>query len=170
MGFFGNTSQTYLVQAVLDNDQILALPTTPYVVVPPTEVLNYSGVPVELFVPIIGIARVAVHQGDYANIDGACIFGFNFGSDNSFTYSTQTLAGSAADILNTVGGVGFFSPSTLAGSAAGALNLASTNTLNDALLDNAVVFACLNGGSGDFTGGHANNQLKLTVLYVPVEI
>jgi hypothetical protein len=164
------TSQVYQATVTLTDAQVKALPTTPAVIVPPTEVLNYSGVPVHLYAPLLGIARVATHLADYANVDSTCIFGFNLGSDNSFTYSTQSLVGSADNILNTAGGIGVFSPATLTGSAAGALTLAFTNTLSDALLDNAVVFSCLNGGAGDFTGGDSGNELKLTVFYVLVEV
>lgn len=172
MGSSGSTGYSAISheEITLTNDQIKASPSTPIIVVPATETLNYSGAPTQLLIPIVAIVQVAVHQADYTNIDGACAFGFSLGGGNDFVFSMRSLAGSAADLLNSAGGIGVFSAATFTGAAAELPNTALTEALDGVLLDNAIVFFSTNGGSGNFTGGHANNTLKLTVLYTTVEV
>lgn len=161
-------SQIYQASLTLNNAQILALPTTPAVIVPPTEVLNYEGTPNQLFMPILGVSRTVIHAVDYTNINAACIFGFDIGSDDSFTYSVRITGGT--EVLNSTGGVSFFSPMTLSGGEVGVRNMAFGNNLSDSLLDNAIVFFAFNQGDGDFTGGDPTNEIKLTVSYLAINI
>lgn len=146
---------------ILTNDEIKALPTTPIAVIPPTETLNYEGTPTKLFVPLMAMVYPSVHNADYTNVDTGCIFGIDFGSDDSSTFSTHRVG---PNVLNLPDITYFTVVATAPGG--GGQTLAWANTLEDGLQDNAVVFFAFNQGSGNFTGGHADNTLKISVIYI----
>lgn len=151
----------------LTDADIKALPTTPFVLVEPTETLNYSGLPTQLQVPLFVIVRVVNSTGDYTNINALCLTNINLGSDNSLTFSPP-MGGS--EIFNDLGFATFFSQPARTGDASGDPILPFFNTLTDALLDNAIVLAVNNQGDGNFTGGNAANRIRVTVLYTIIDL
>jgi hypothetical protein len=159
-------SQIFFASKTLTDAQIKALPTTPIVLVPPTEVINYTGLPTKLQLPLFGFSIVTNLTGAYTNVDAAVNWFINLGSDNSFTFSTGLQGNGVAGF----GGVAWYAPSQLTGSAANDPTRASANNLDSSLLDNAIVLAVNNQGDGNFTGGDPANALHVTVFYTIIDV
>jgi len=150
----------------LTNAEIIALPVTPIVIVPPTEILNYEGFPTRLQIPLFGFTLATNIAVEYSNVHAGVQWFINLGSDNSFTFSGP-LKGSA---IAGTGGVTWFSPAQITGTSEGATIAAFGSNLNNSLLDNAIVLAVNNQGNGIFEGGDAANSLIVTVLYTVIDV
>lgn len=150
------------------NAQVKASPTTPLVIVPATEVINYTGIPTRLQIPLFAFVRTANLAAAYDNINASVATYINLGSDNSFTYSGPLKGGAYLQFNGSV----FMlpCPGFLTGSESGVPIVASFNNLNDSLLDNAICFAVNNQGTGNFTGGEPANVIKGLVLYAIIDV
>lgn len=164
----GGSGVLLTATVTLDNDQIKALPTTPVVIVPATEVLDYVGMPTELPVPFMATMTFDTSAGAYTNVttDHVPYFIVAFGADWSWSATVRTieLIPDSADVK-----FAWLPPDTQTGVLSPDFTAAETFGA-DSLQDNALVVACNNGASGDFTGGNAANTLKVTVYYVVVSL
>ena len=161
---------TVLSQAVvLTDEQIKELPTTPVEIVPAPG----AG---KIILPLYGVARLQ-WVSDYDNIHEAAqlrfVVGtagdalFPFRQDNASDVS-GLLAGGGPD-----GSIGW-SPTRFSGKvpvAPGPVLGSGTAQFYDSDLVNfPLVFQADNGASGNFTGGNADNSLKVTVLYTIIDV
>jgi hypothetical protein len=162
-----NIQTVYSATVTLTDADIKALPTTPFVIIPPTEILDYSGLPTQLVWPFVSFSLVTSHAADYTNVNVGCFFGVDWGSDDSYTLCTRATTN---NIINELGEFGTYLPLQLTGSNFGASLPAYTNTLKDSLLDNALVFFAQNQGDGNFTGGDPANEMKLIVRYTVIDL
>lgn len=146
----------------LTNDQILALPTTPVVIIPATEVLNYSGNPSKLFYVVKAYAILNAAGGTYSNCNITGTLQLGWGSDfsNPIAISAQVygpgLQGTGIGHGATFEAFSFF--------------IAEVSLQNDATYDNAIVIKADNAGDGNYTSGHPANTLKVVVHYFEVDI
>jgi hypothetical protein len=167
MSLTNPTELTLLKRSIeLTHAEIITLPTTPVVVVPATETLNYEGIPTRLQLPLYSIVRVVTLTAPYSNIDAGCQILINLGSDNSFTHSPAMVG---PDLLTEAGFTVFYPLRAGTGASSGLPILPAWNNLTDSLLDNAIVIACLNGVSGNFTEGHEDNVIRVTTFYVEAD-
>jgi hypothetical protein len=148
----------------LSHAEILTWPTSPKEVIPPTEVLNYSGSPSSLFLPVGLQLVVNTTAGAYENVDGTAEVRVDIGSDQSdatvLVRENKILAAlsNAGHIIAVTGWMGnlevisdFVVPIRL--------------RLRNNLQDNAVLVSLRNGEAGNLTGGHVDNYVKGAVLY-----
>lgn len=167
MSFFGGTPVTVLSQSVtLTDAQIKTLPSAPVVIVPATQVLDYSGLPSQLPLPVAFSVVIDTIAGAYTNVDGGAFYVIAIGSDWSTNgmEADQNLMAGLQNAVNQVGIANSFN-NTLAGAFIQPLNIRAGD-----ILDNALAIALSNGGAGDLTGGNAANSMTVTVLYTIVDI
>jgi len=150
----------------LTNAQIKALPVTPVVIVPATEVIDYVGIPTQLQIPIFAMVRSVIPVA-YDNLNVSLTTNINLGSDNSFTFSGP-LAGGA--LYQYDGSVAFYASPAQTGASFGSPVTAAFNNIKDSLYDNAIVLAVNNQGDGVFTQGDDENSLIVTVLYTTISV
>jgi hypothetical protein len=152
---------------ILNNDQIKALPTTPVAIVLATQTDPFT----QLFVPVAAVALLDNTAGAYGNVgsdpDPDPQLYLAYGSDVS---SEAGLRCTHVHFDQQGRHLAIFSfPQLRTGSdPLPSLYTRATSPLAGAILDNALVLAGFNAGTGDnhFTGGHADNTLKVTVYYV----
>lgn len=163
----GISSIHHQTSVTLNNSQILALPTTPIALVPETETLNYVGTPIRLPILIRAVAHWGVYEGTlYGNVSPDFL-GIFIGSDagngpvsyliEQFTFLNQ----------------GAFGPIEIMGAGViqndaifGARLFDPRYNLKDSIQDNGLYFGGTNGFTGNFTGGHATNQLRVSLVYL----
>lgn len=170
-------SQIYQVTKTLNNVQIIALPTTPIVIVPPTEVLEYSGTPTQVPFPTLSFFSVNTLAGLYTNVDAGGKFVFQMGSDQSADllsvdhgYLGNPLTNAEVRMFRAQTTASLVSlPAAPADPHAHPFDGISIK-LSDNLEDNALVLWFNNNGDGVFTGGHASNSLKLTMFYTIIDV
>lgn len=166
----GATEQTVLSRTVtLTNTQIKALPTTAVVIVPATEVLNYTGVPTSLAVPVHAYAVLDNSAAGYTNVQDPADLRLVIGSDNSATWADAhdgTLGYAKANVFTSLP-----TPDVYIYGFAPFVGVSLSNqALQDAIYDNAIAIAANNGVGGNFTGGNAANTMKVVVLYTSVDL
>ncbi len=166
----GGSSLLKTATVTLTNAQIKALPTTPVVIVPATEVLGYSGFPTTIFLVSKALLRLDCSAGIYTNVDNDSNILLCWGSDAS------TDIGIAAAIRDDTTSTPSIFPSTfdfIGGSdptkAVASFLLSEGFFLTDGLQDNAVALF-IHNTLGNFTGGNAANTLKVTVYYMVVDV
>lgn len=150
---------------VLDNTQILALPSVPVAIVPETETLNYSGKITKLPIIVRGTIHWDIWEGTpYGNLN-APDFGLFIGNDalgvGPVSYVTNTLS-----FFNGAN----FSPLHAFGVAAhtpGGNNLLLTDewSMDGANHDNGLYLG-LQFNGGNLTGGHSSNRLRVSLVYL----
>lgn len=164
----GLSSIHHQTSITLNNSQILALPSIPIVVVPETETLNYSGTPIRLPIIVRAVAHWDVYEGTpYGNVTTPEFLGIFIGSDagngpvsvliDQLTFLNQGIFG-PIEIM----GVG----ATQNDSSLGGKLQDPRYNLKDSIQDNGLYFGGFNGFTGDFTGGHATNQLRVSLVYL----
>lgn len=148
----------------LTDAQIKALPTTPIVVVPPTEVLDYSGMPTTMPVPLLTVISANAWTAGYTNLaagSDANRFGLFYGTDAGNGAPCATVW--PTDLAETFGQFYLLGPN--AKQVEQATVEGNLLSLSDGLLDNGLSFAIVNGVLGNLTGGHVNNKLSIGVWY-----
>lgn len=152
----------------LNNAEIIALPSAPYVLIAATEVLNYSGFPSSI--PVLVQASLVLNNiaGAYTgDVDAALLIAM--GSD----WSTDLTQRSIPNGLTNAGlQVIPLSPKMVAPVASTPItaDIFAVNTnLNGQVQDNAIVLAASNSGV-PFGGGHANNKLWVILAYQLLDV
>ncbi|HEX7936767.1 MAG TPA: hypothetical protein VF573_27350 [Paraburkholderia sp.] len=149
----------------LTNAQIKAWPSTPIVIVPATEVLNYSGTPTILPIPVYAVGLFNFTAGAYTNVDANARALLAFGSDwsddaSQSNYIQQKFTAARRGLI------WFQLPRLFGIDVTIDDNLVTDNIfIDDNFQDNALAVACFNGG-GALTGGHAGNTLMIDVQYL----
>lgn len=139
----------------LTDAELKALPTTPIEIVPAVagKILKF----------ISAIVIIDVQAGVYTNVHADLFIEFAYASGN--TVSSYLL--DAVNDLTDPGAV--FIEDMVPYMVVGPSRvLGSSQVLADAQ-SHAIRLKADNGGSGNFTGGHANNTVKATVLYMVID-
>jgi hypothetical protein len=157
--FLGNL--LHETTAILTDANIKALATTPFVLVPPTQTLGYSGVPSTLPTPVFATGVLNTVGGAYTNVASTTALLLANGTDWSDDASTRNLVEQKLNV-QAVSLLRFLMPRFTINGADDKIFIDNTY-LTDNYEDNALVLALSN--SGDLTGGHASNTLRLTVQY-----
>lgn len=159
--FSGGGGGILTVSKTLTNAEILSLPTTPVVLIPATQTLNYSGTPASLPIPVTALVSCPAATANYTNADATFVFRLVWGSDYSLDVAAilnATLNGERVPSAYPVVGVTelnvFSSP-----------NLGLAQQSSGTFFDNALALAAKNGALGNLTGGNAANTLRVTVAY-----
>lgn len=149
----------------LTDAQIKTLTTVPVVIVPATEVLNYSGLPTKLPLPLAFTVSLNTLAGAYTNLDGAAFYVLAIGSDWSLNgmESDQNQMASLQNVIRIIGVANSFRRELLS-DMIGPLAIQ-----NGGLQDNALAIA-LHNASGEVTGGNPANSMKVTVLYTVLDV
>jgi len=160
----------------LNNAQIKTV-VTPYVIIPATETLNYSGVPTQIPLPLSVIIRIDNGAGGYINVDGAAQFVIALGSDWSMNFMNVRAGG-----LDSASGCRIYIPEYLYDytngvptPAEGVSHFHNISTVggldfDGGLQDNALAIVLDNLSAGDLTGGDDANSLTVTVLYDIIDL
>lgn len=162
----GGEQIVYQQTVTLTDAQVKALPTTPVVLIPATEVIDYSGLPDSL-PRVVDVVVFAKNTTAYTNIDATGEWQVAWGSDNSATILKQEE--SVASGLEQ-GTKYFRAPTSFSGTVSADKIFPQTQRLDDALYDNAVILRFHNAAAGNLTGGNAANKLRVTVTYTLVEL
>lgn len=162
-------SQIFHNPVSLTDEQIKALPTTPVELIPAPGANK-------ILVPLMAIVRNNTSAGAYTNVNSQCQieFRWSIGSTsplNAFlnlpgvVTETDLLLG-ATNYVWQIGLRQF--PAIEEGSETG------YNTLNFAesaqVINRALQLHALNDANGDFTGGHANNAIHITIFYAIIDV
>jgi len=151
------------ITVTLNNDQIKALPSVPFVLIEPTETIDYVGIPQRIFVPKFVYGVLDTRAGVYSTDDAAFVIGV--GSDWS-----DDLSGEAASIGNLQAAVVSlirFQLPELTFSDPDINNV--NNIISASWLDNAIIVA-IRHSTGNLTGGHEDNSLRMTVYYDEIDL
>lgn len=160
----------------LTDDQIKDV-STPYVIIPATENLDYTGVPTQVPLPITVIIKLDNNAAGYSNIDPDARFIIVWGSD----WSTDLME-VRAQLLEVQSLAHIYQPLPLVRKTLPAdpdpdnphlhylNNELSSFQMDGGLQDNALALVLKNGSSGDLTGGDPLNSLKVTVFYQPLDL
>jgi hypothetical protein len=149
----------------LTNAQIKTLPTVPQVIVPATEVLNYSGLPTRLPLPLFFSVTLNSLAGAYTNVGAAAYYVLAIGSDWSLDglQADQNLMINLASAVRGIGAANSFHEVLNSGF------IAPLTMTNGSLQDNALAIA-LSTDNGNLTGGNVANSMKVTVLYTIIDV
>lgn len=152
------------VSATLTDADIKALPSTPFVLVPATQTLNYSGTPELIPIPSYALGIFNFSSGAYTNLDADSRVLFGVGSDWSDDISHFNFIESKFTTARR--GLLFFQFPKFFASTANIDNYQVVDNIfiNDNFQDNALVLACYNP-SGALTGGNADNTLEIIIQY-----
>jgi hypothetical protein len=149
------------------HSQILTLGTVPVVVVAPSQTINHIGHLTQLFLPVGGIATLDASHGAYTNLasDNTLVLGWGSALDVSLGMSAD-LAGYDPTLSNN----NILSQSTRQVFpfffVAGAI---WAQAGNDPLDDNALVVGMVNS-LGNPTGGNSANTLKVSIVYIVMNL
>lgn len=150
------------VSVTLDNSQILTLPSSPVVVVPETETINYSGTFTKVPIIIRGAIHWVVREGTpYGNIN-VPNFGIFLGNDAlgvgpvSYTYVTTFFNTDDFQALLPFG----ISSVCLNG----LIPKMDPWQMKDSSHDNGLYLG-IQFNVGNLTGGHATNKLRVSLVY-----
>lgn len=149
----------------LTDAEIKALPSVPIVVVPATQVLNYSGLPTELPLPLAFIVSLSNTVG-YGNVDGAASYVLAMGSDWSLDamQSDANLMAPPQDSVRIIGIANSYHSTLVSGM------IVPFRVLAGGIQDNALAIVLNNGIAGDLTGGNPANSMTVTVLYTIIDV
>jgi len=161
----------------LTNAQIKLLPTVPIVIVPATETPNYATNLTSIPVLIGGFIILSNYGVAYTGVDADAAFSFFLGSDSAMDVggsnmvSRTLLRGNAA----IAGGDGFayVNPGRNAISSPSEglfLETMVASAFEGNFYDNAIVFGLDNNAGGNLGGGHADNTIKVTLVYTVLDL
>lgn len=148
----------------LSDAEFKALPSDPYIIVPSTEVLNYSGFPSAIPVSISATIIVNNAAGAYiADSDAYLVIamGSDWSSDLTQKSLPTPLTNAGLNVI-TLAPKGLVSVVTIPLAYS---TVAEEVRLNDSVIDNAIVLAASNGSAGNFTGGNAANKAWVIFTY-----
>lgn len=155
LGLWPTGSLLHQATVTLTNAQIKTLPSLPM------EVVAAPGAN-RMLLPVYGAVVLNAVAGAYADTDGgAVLLKYVGGHSNGSTYGTIPF--NQADI--TVCGLG--SESNIKNYGGGDWTFWGPEDLQSVLVNKALAIACENGT--DFTGGHADNSLTVTVAYMVLD-
>lgn len=146
----------------LTNAQIKALGAgTAVTIVPPPGVGK-------AFNFVSGFVVLNTTAGVYTNVNVAAYFQFTL---EGF-WASVGMVGNPMNLMLTGGGVygAFFAPASSGTVAAGSNTVSEVNSVADYIDNYALQLSGGNGGAGAFTGGNAANTLKITVLYMIIDV
>lgn len=157
----GITPVTVLSTTVtLTDEQIKASQTSPILLVPATETLDYSGLPTQVPIPLAFSVSINPFAVSYTDLDSGAKYVIGIGSD----WSIDGLSASVSALCQ------------LQGTATPQLGIANSfdyrvvdqivplHLSSGSIKDNALVFAVGNLGT-PIGGGSSSNVMKVTVLY-----
>ena len=150
-------------EKVLTNAEILLLPTTPVIIIPATETLNYTGFPSVLYYPTITYALLDSSGGGYTNVSTGATDGLvlAWGSDWSVTI------GFSGEPQLPAGGLEYgFLRSQIGPRFQSFWVIPDFCSAGD-FQDNAMVITASNS-AGNYTGGNASNTLTIRGYYISV--
>lgn len=143
-----------LIRKRLTNDEIIASVNTPQILVPPTEILNYSGMPTILPVAIKITAILNATAGAFTNPGTAAKPRIVYGSDWSLTLAKSFK----------INDDGTLSLSPIPSDPVAIVydfTIASENVQTSFLQDNAIAFVV----DDDISDGHVDNYMDFWVQY-----
>lgn len=151
----------------ISNDQIINGPTTPIELIPPTELLNYSGTPSVLPVPVLATLTLDNTSGVYGNISTNSKMLLAWGSDWSATalYSLKINAGTGEQTFQSMNGI--FNGQSGGGGYIVAFNgpmIPVEFPIHDNIQDNGL-YLVLSNPDGNLSLGHANNYGLVNLYY-----
>jgi hypothetical protein len=161
----------------LTNAQIKDV-NTPYIIIPATETLGYSGAPATIPVPISVIIKLDNAAGAYSNVDSEAKFVIVWGSD----WSLDLMQARAASIASGGSDYVFFpqylnivtesteTPAETVLHSHGIPPKLQGVNLSGNIQDNALAVVLSNASAGDLADGHADNSLTVTVVYYLVTL
>jgi len=159
-----------VASVTLTNAQILALPTTPVVVIPATQTPNYGTDLTAAPIVVGGYVLLSNYVAAYTNVDPTAALGLTMGSD----------LGSGIGMVG-----GLLAPASLLESGDAFLRIIGadyepTNTFpalaphvfafTHNYFDNAIVVYIDNAAAGNLTGGNVANKMVIRLLYVTAPI
>ena len=144
---------------IFTNAQIISASNNEYlVIIPATQVLNYSGFPTVIPVILKAWAILDARSGAYTNVNSASELTIVYGSDFSLNAGRSIKINTGVTLeIN-----GF---SSAARKTWYSFMMVEERIATDGLYDNAIAFFIDNKGDGVFTGGHSSNTLSITVDY-----
>lgn len=158
----------FSVVVELNNAQILALPTAPFVLITETETLDYVGFPSSI--PVLVQASVVLNNiaGAYVGDPGAALV-IGMGTDWSTDLTQRSIPNGLTNAGLQVIPLCPRMQTSVSGDPETVDMFAVNTNLNGQVKDNAIVLAASNSGV-DFTGGHASNKMWVILAYQLLDV
>lgn len=145
------------VGVTLTNDQILALPTDGFVLVPPTETTGYATLPTQAPWPLVAVATLDLRSGNaYTNVSNDAFLTIAVGDTGDVTVLKSNFYSFLNASTGQINGQQFF-PN------------AGVTFIDSSFQDNGLVLFT-DSTLGNFTGGDPANTLTVSVYYRTVNL
>lgn len=164
MNYHGNTGEgdeivTLTIKKSITNDQLKTSPLTAVELIPPTEILNFTGIPKEVIIPDLCIGKLTV-EDVYDDVNPPCKFYLAWGSDFGFLVCGSFTHAGEAGYSNQLGSEG----NTPVWVPFNGVIPYQGQIPSDLLLDNGLYF-WMDNGAEELSGGGDNNKFDLIVNY-----